>query len=101
MSRPRRFGKSLFLSTLKEIFAGNQALFEGLHIYDKWDFSTSYPVIRVNFGTGFTGAADAFDDYIKWVLSLLNYLFQQMDSVLNRMLSSLFPKKRIYLQDKG
>ena len=39
LSRPRRFGKSLFVDTLKEIFEGNQKLFEGLYIYDKWDWT--------------------------------------------------------------
>ncbi len=37
LSRPRRFGKSLFLDTLKELFEGNEALFEGLHIHDHWE----------------------------------------------------------------
>ena len=37
LSRPRRFGKSLLLSTIKEVFEGNKKLFEGLYIYDKWD----------------------------------------------------------------
>ena len=49
LSRPRRFGKSLFLSTLKEIFEGNKKLFEGLYIYDKYDWSTKYPVIKLDF----------------------------------------------------
>ena len=49
LSRPRRFGKSLFLDTLKEIFEGNQKLFEGLYIYDKWDWTTTYPVIKISF----------------------------------------------------
>jgi hypothetical protein len=35
LSRPRRFGKSLLVSTLYEIFSGNQELFQGLYIYDK------------------------------------------------------------------
>jgi len=35
LSRPRRFGKSLFLDTLKELFQGNHSLFEGLYIWDK------------------------------------------------------------------
>jgi len=38
LSRPRRFGKSLFLDTLSEIFKGGKELFKGLYIYDKWDF---------------------------------------------------------------
>ena len=39
LSRPRRFGKSLFLDTLKELFEGNRALFEGLHAEQHWDWS--------------------------------------------------------------
>ena len=39
LSRPRRFGKSLFLDTLKEIFEGNEALFRGLAIHPHWDWS--------------------------------------------------------------
>ncbi|GAB2949448.1 ATP-binding protein [Aquaspirillum soli] len=52
LSRPRRFGKSLFLDTLAELWAGNEALFQGLWIHDKWDWSVSYPVIRISFGGG-------------------------------------------------
>ncbi|MDE2889269.1 MAG: ATP-binding protein [Gemmatimonadota bacterium] len=52
LSRPRRFGKSLFLDTLKELFEGNESLFEGLHIHDHWDWSVRYPVVRLDFGSG-------------------------------------------------
>ena len=52
LSRPRRFGKSLFLDTLKELFEGNEPLFEGLHIHDHWDWSVRYPVLRLDFGSG-------------------------------------------------
>ncbi|MCX8085079.1 MAG: AAA family ATPase, partial [Calditerrivibrio sp.] len=52
LSRPRRFGKSLFLDTLRSIFEGKKELFEGLYIYDKWDWSKKYPVIRISFNTG-------------------------------------------------
>ena len=51
LSRPRRFGKSLFLSTLYEIFRGRKELFKGLYIYDKYDFKP-HPVIRISFGSG-------------------------------------------------
>lgn len=50
LSRPRRFGKSLFLDTLKELFEANQALFVGLQIHDVWDWSQRFPVIRISFG---------------------------------------------------
>jgi hypothetical protein len=49
LSRPRRFGKSLFLDTLQEIFEGNRKLFKGLYIYDKWDWREKYPVIKISF----------------------------------------------------
>ena len=52
LSRPRRFGKSLFLDTLKELFEGNQGLFAGLHIHDCWDWSVRYPVLQLDFGRG-------------------------------------------------
>ena len=52
LSRPRRFGKSLFLDTLKNIFEGQKEFFEGLYIYDKWDWETTYPVIKISFGLG-------------------------------------------------
>ena len=52
LSRPRRFGKSLFLDTLKELFEGNEPLFEGLAIHDHWDWSVRHPVVRLDFGSG-------------------------------------------------
>ncbi len=52
LSRPRRFGKSLFLDTLRNIFEAKKEYFKGLAIEDKWDWSVSYPVIHVNFAKG-------------------------------------------------
>ena len=52
LSRPRRFGKSLFLDTCKELFEGNEALFEGLAIHGRWDWSVRHPVLRLSFGSG-------------------------------------------------
>ena len=49
LSRPRRFGKSLLISTLSELFQGNQTLFEGLWIHDRWDWSKTYPVLDFRF----------------------------------------------------
>ena len=48
LSRPRRFGKSLTLDTINELFKGNRALFQGLWIEDKWDWSETFPVIRLS-----------------------------------------------------
>ena len=52
LSRPRRFGKSLFLDTLKEMFEGSRELFEGLQAYEHWDWSVRCPVVRLDFGAG-------------------------------------------------
>ena len=52
LSRPRRFGKSLFLDTLKELFEGTEELFEGLDIHGRWDWSVRHPVVRLSFGSG-------------------------------------------------
>jgi Predicted AAA-ATPase len=49
LSRPRRFGKSMMLDTLKEIFEGNQALFADLAIANRWDWTRRYPVLRIDF----------------------------------------------------
>ncbi len=52
LSRPRRFGKSLFVDTLKELFGGDEALFRGLAVHDHWDWSVRHPVLRLSFGGG-------------------------------------------------
>ncbi len=49
LSRPRRFGKSLLLSTLKELFLGSKELFEDTWIYDKWDWTQQSPIIDISF----------------------------------------------------
>ena len=52
LSRPRRFGKSLLLDTVKELFEGNQELFKGLAVDSRWDWSVSRPVLRLDFSGG-------------------------------------------------
>ncbi len=52
LSRPRRFGKSLFVDTLKELFEGNEPLFQGLAVHDRWDWSVHHPVLRLDFSAG-------------------------------------------------
>ena len=52
LSRPRRFGKSLFVDTLQELFEGSRELFQGLYAYDRWDWSTRCPVVKLSFGGG-------------------------------------------------
>ena len=50
LSRPRRFGKSLFVSTLKEILKGNRDLFKGLFIAQTNYLWPIYGVIHLDFG---------------------------------------------------
>ena len=62
LSRPRRFGKSLFLDTLKELFEGNEPLFRGLYVHDKWEWSVRYPVVRLSFASGTFRKPDLVDE---------------------------------------
>ena len=55
-SRPRRFGKSLMLSVLKNFFLGNKELFEGLYIGDKFEYQ-KFPVLYLSFA-GFSNQDD-------------------------------------------
>ncbi|MDR2192745.1 MAG: AAA family ATPase [Endomicrobium sp.] len=49
LSRPRRFGKSLLISAFEELFNANKKLFEGLYIYDKWNWDEKNPVLHLDF----------------------------------------------------
>ena len=62
IARPRRFGKSLMLSTLKAIFQGRRELFEGLDIAKTdYDWSDVYPVLHFSFGTMDVSSLEAFE----------------------------------------
>ncbi len=52
LSRPRRFGKTLFVDTLQELFEGSEVPFRGLAIHDEWDWSARHPVVRLDFSRG-------------------------------------------------
>ncbi|QEN05655.1 hypothetical protein EW093_13345 [Thiospirochaeta perfilievii] len=52
LSRPRRFGKSLFLDTIESAFKCEKELFNGLFLYDNWDWNSPHPVIKISFGSG-------------------------------------------------
>ena len=69
LSRPRRFGKSLLLDTLGELFAGSEELFRGLHVHSHWDWSTTYPVIRIGFAEGVLHDRAALDQRIDEILT--------------------------------
>ena len=48
LARPRRFGKSLFLDTLRNLFEGNQEFFQGLYAETNWQWAVKYPVIKLD-----------------------------------------------------
>lgn len=49
LSRPRRFGKSITIAVLQELYFGSRELFKGLWIEDKWDWDKRHPVLRISF----------------------------------------------------
>ncbi len=68
LSRPRRFGKSLLISTLAEIFQGKRELFRGLWLYDQPYDWRPYPVIRIDFSLAQVKSAEALEQHIRYTL---------------------------------
>ena len=68
LSRPRRFGKSTFLDTLKDAFEGKEKLFKGLYIGNRWDWSKKHPVIKISFGGGIMQSTEDVYNKIRGVL---------------------------------
>jgi len=64
LSRPRRFGKSLFVDTLKEAFLGNKDLFKGLYLETNWNWEKTYPVVELSFAGGVVQSREELDDSI-------------------------------------
>ena len=98
LSRPRRFGKSLFINTLEEIFKGNKELFKGLKIYEADYDWQEHPVLHFDFAKILSttskdfksGLEDAIDDFSKFheiVIEGSSYL-----SKLNRLITLLSKK---------
>ena len=64
LARPRRFGKSLFLSTLRYFFEGEKRLFKGLHIDSMdWDWA-EYPVLHLDLNTERYATTDKLSDVL-------------------------------------
>jgi hypothetical protein len=98
LSRPRRFGKSLFVSVLYYLFKGEKALFEGLYIADKWTFE-EYPVIRISFsdiGYRTKGLTKAIADELKSITEkeklLLSVELQTIDEKFKALIHALQAK---------
>ncbi len=65
LSRPRRFGKSLLLSTLKAIFEGKKELFKGLAIHDKPYEWSKYPIIHIDFSNTDLSTVKDVNEYLQ------------------------------------
>ena len=52
LARPRRFGKSLFLDTLRNLFEAKRELFAGLYAEHAWDWSVKYPIVKLDMSGG-------------------------------------------------
>ncbi|WP_227429491.1 ATP-binding protein [Psychrobacter sp. I-STPA6b] len=83
LSRPRRFGKSLTLDTIAELFTGNKELFTGLYAEANWDWDTTYPVIRLGFAEGIMGDKQALYSEIHSQLSINEQKYAIANTVTN------------------
>ncbi|MDR2544987.1 MAG: ATP-binding protein [Methanobrevibacter sp.] len=71
LSRPRRFGKSLLVSTLKSLFSGSRELFEGFYIYDHWNWDKSYPIIHLDLSKPFNENHEKFINSLNFHMDLI------------------------------
>jgi hypothetical protein len=71
LSRPRRFGKSLFLSTLEAFFCGERELFKGLYVDNvEWDWQ-AYPILHLDLNTEKYDSKEALENKLNLFLSAL------------------------------
>jgi len=70
LSRPRRFGKSLFIDTLSDLFQGKKELFKDLAVYNKWDWDIHYPVINISLNTGDFSSKEGIESRILQILDI-------------------------------
>ena len=89
LSRPRRFGKSLFVDTLKSLFQGEKEHFIGLAIEEKWNWTTSNPVINISLNSG---NFDSKEGIIERILDILDRtkIELQVDCKKTNSISSCF-----------
>ena len=76
LGRPRRFGKSLLVSTLKNYYLGRKELFEGLAISELEKEWKTYPVFHLDFGVGNYAVADTMNQVLEYYLSEWERLYQ-------------------------
>ena len=90
LSRPRRFGKSLTVSTLKAIFEGKKELFQGLAIYDKQYDWKKYPVIHLDMANCDVHSEDDLRDYLVRMMKRLAQHHNVNVKIQRNLLASSF-----------
>jgi hypothetical protein len=76
LSRPRRFGKSLLLSTIRYLFQGHKDLFKNLYIYDKWNWNETYPILRIDLSHISITNEKEFEDQMELLLKEIGKEFK-------------------------
>ncbi|MCQ2305555.1 MAG: ATP-binding protein [Bacteroidales bacterium] len=79
LSRPRRFGKSLFLNTLESYFLGKKELFEGLAIAELEHDWTEYPVLHLDLNTQQYGTERALHNKLDRELTVWESVYGKAD----------------------
>jgi hypothetical protein len=102
LSRPRRFGKSLLISTLEYLFKGEKELFRGLYIQDKLDWNETYPVLRIDLSKDIVKKEDykrrvileLEKNYVNNQIELENSLKKEEDEValFEKLIISIYKK---------
>ena len=109
LARPRRFGKSLFVDTLKQAYEGRRELFRGLHLDDHWDWEKPHPVLKFDFAGGTVRSRRELDAKIHAKIDQLSESFKinlGMDDVSDRFtglilrLNKQFDRKVVLLIDE-
>ncbi|NUU97723.1 AAA family ATPase, partial [Marinitoga sp. 1138] len=75
MSRPRRFGKSLTVSTFYYLFKGEKELFKGTYIYDKWDFK-EYPIIKLDMSDN---TLTTYEEFIESLNKMIEDIYEDYE----------------------
>jgi Predicted AAA-ATPase/PD-(D/E)XK nuclease superfamily len=94
LSRPRRFGKSLLISTIESLFLAKKELFKGLFIQDKWNWEQTNPIIRISFsniGHKLLGLEKAIDNRLEEIAREyeITFLTQSIDQKFKELIQKL------------
>ncbi|MBT7409688.1 MAG: ATP-binding protein [Methylococcales bacterium] len=109
LSRPRRFGKSLLISTIKSAFLGQQSLFKNLYLEKNWDWSIQHPVLQISFGGGVVKDREnldiMFEDILRDIqqqhkITLHNKSIQGRFAELIREIHQKYQQKVVILVDE-